>query len=107
MECADYHMPPYPRRRCHIFFRYVGFWWTYLAVANRRFEPYGFWPNYLVASAVQFGHTCWSLRRAMHTRNFVSNDRRRLYDKGAAQVAGLSILLATAGWLMLLYVAPG
>ena len=35
--------------------RYVGFWWTYLGVANVRFEPAGFLPNYLVASTLQVG----------------------------------------------------
>ena len=81
----------------------MGFWWTYVGVANRRFEPAGFLPNYAVASTLQFGHTGWALRNAMRTRGFRCNDSRHLYDFGVVQVAVLSAVLSTAAWLMLSY----
>jgi len=45
----------------HLTFRYIGYWWVYLALTPPEVEPAGFWVSFVIDSSLYWGHIVYSI----------------------------------------------
>lgn len=73
---------------CHLTFRYIGFWWVYLAFTPPRMEPLGFWFTFTINSSMYWLHILYSV---IHTGRSSTFQLRDLYIRGCLEVCCLSV----------------
>ena len=68
---------------CHLTFRYIGFWWTYLALVPEEVERLGFEFSFVILSLFYWIHIYWSIIRTGNIKNFQT---RQLYASGCLEI---------------------
>ena len=75
---------------CHLMFRYIGFWWMYLALTPPPVEPLGFRFSFALDSLFYWGHIVYSVVRTGRNAQFQLGDE---YLRGCFEVLLLIAVL--------------
>lgn len=78
---------------CHLTFRYIGYWWVYLALTPPAVERLGFGFAFAVNSACYWGHIAYSLVRTGRRASFRLTED---YLRGCLEIAVLMVALYVA-----------
>ena len=68
---------------CHLIFRYIGYWWVYLALTPPDVDSLGFGFTFAVNSTCYWGHIAYSV---MHTGRRASFRLTEAYQHGCFEV---------------------